>query len=156
LAKVSAHGREVGTVYFTTTAKRYMSDGTVLKNDGHGWKIYGKVKAGVTPEQAHANAAARQAKLLAERPELAAYRRALHAQAGLSKRWKLHATIELMPDDPDGVWSETCDGYGDNVHADLDDIVKLCKLFREVVERGKIRAQMAAQTAAATAGEARV
>ena len=27
MAKISAHGREIGTVYFTTSAKRYMSDG---------------------------------------------------------------------------------------------------------------------------------
>ena len=34
MAKISAHGREIGTVYFTTSAKRYMSDGKVLKNIG--------------------------------------------------------------------------------------------------------------------------
>jgi hypothetical protein len=34
-----------------------------------------------------------------------------------------------MHDDIDGVWSEACDGYGDNVHADIDEIAKLCRLY---------------------------
>jgi hypothetical protein len=32
----------------------------------------------------------------------------------------------MMPDDCDGVWSECCDGYGDNIRADVDDVAKLC------------------------------
>ena len=38
--------------------------------------------------------------------------------------------VTMMPDDADGVWSEACDGYGDNVHADVDDVAKLCALYR--------------------------
>ena len=130
MAKVSAHGHEVGTVHFLTYAKRYMSDGVVLKNIGFGWKIHGKVKPGVTPEQAFSKAADRVRAYRAERPAYSAYRAALHNLAGLSKRWKLHACVELMPDDADGVWSEACDGYGDNVHADIDEVSKLCELYK--------------------------
>ena len=54
----------------------------------------------------------------------------LHDLAGLGKAWKLNSAVELMPDDPDGVWSEACDGYGDNVHADVSEIVELCGLYR--------------------------
>lgn len=39
--------------------------------------------------------------------------------------------IMAMPNDPDGVWSKEFDGYGDNVSADLDEIVELCLLYRE-------------------------
>ena len=49
---------------------------------------------------------------------------------------KLHAAIELMPDDPDGVWSEACDSYGDNCHASIDEIVHLCMLYRNAVAEG--------------------
>ena len=130
MAKLSAYGRiEVGTVNKLTSAKRYMSDGTVLKNIGFGWKVAGKVKPNFTPQEAFAKSAANQARALAENPAYAAYYKALHGMAGLSKRWKLHAAIELMPEDCDGVWSEACDGYGDNVHADVDEVGALCRLY---------------------------
>jgi hypothetical protein len=35
----------------------------------------------------------------------------------------------MMPDDPDGVWSTVCDSYSENVHADIGEIVKLCRLY---------------------------
>lgn len=133
MAKVSAHGTEVGTVHFLTYAKRYMSDGVVLKNIGFGWKIHGKVKPGVTPEQAFNNASERSRVFRASKPAYCAYRAALHNLAGLSKRWKLHACVELMPDDADGVWSEACDGYGDNVHADIDEVSRLCELYKDLL-----------------------
>ncbi len=130
MAKLSAHGRtEIGTIYGTDSAKRYMSDGTVLKNAGFGWKVHAKVKEGLDPVTVFANAKDRAAAFIAERPMLAAYRKELHSLAGLSKRWKLHAAVSLMPDDCDGVWSEACDGYGDNIHADVDEIGHLCRLY---------------------------
>jgi hypothetical protein len=132
MAKLSSHGREVGTVYFTTSAKRYMSDGAILKNGGFGWKLHAKLKPGVVPSDAFKKQADHQKKVLADNPEVAAYRRELHDLCGVSKRWKLHAAVSLMPDDPDGVWSEACDGYGDNVSADIDEIVKLCRLYKAI------------------------
>lgn len=129
MAKLSAHGSVIGTIEFTSTAKRYMSDGVVLRNHGMGWKLAGKVKAGITPDQAYKNAAAHQSEYMATRPAFAAYRRELHAMAGLCKRWKLHTAVQLMPDDCDGVWSEACDGYGDNVHASVDEVAALCWMY---------------------------
>ena len=130
MAKLSAHGRtEIGTVKRLTSSKRYMSDGTILKNAGFGWKILSKVKPSSTPQEAFAKSAANQARALAENPAYAEYYNALHGMAGLSKRWKLHAAIELMPEDCDGVWSEVCDGYGDNVRADVDEVGELCRLY---------------------------
>ena len=107
-----------------------MSDGHVLRNDGFGWKLHGKVKAGLTPQQAFDEAKRRMETKLAERPALAAYRKELHDMAGLCKRWKLHAAVSIMPDDCDGVWSEACDGYGDNISADVDEVGKLCQLYK--------------------------
>jgi hypothetical protein len=39
MAKISAHGSVIGTVEYLTKAKRYMSDGVILKNSGFGWEI---------------------------------------------------------------------------------------------------------------------
>ena len=130
MAKLSAHGQEIGTIYGMTTAKRYMSDGIVLKNIGFGWKLCAKVKPGIDPAQAFANAKRRQEEKMAQYPLTTAYYRLLHDLAGMSLRWKLHAAVSMMPDDPDGVWSEACDGYGDNCSADLDEVVELCRAFR--------------------------
>ena len=130
VAKVSAHGSIVGTIEYLTHAKRYMSDGVILKNIGFGWKLAGKVKPTVPVDQAARNAAEHLARQLHDKPAVAEYRRLLHDMAGLGKRWKLHQAVQMMPDDCDGVWSECCDGYGDNVHADVDDVAELCRAYQ--------------------------
>jgi len=137
MAKLKAHGHEIGTIYFATSAKRYMSDGVILKNYGSGWKIHGKVKAGIEPRTAYANAVERQNNFLAARPAFAAYRKALHEIAGLAKRGQLQSCIEMMPDDPDGVWAEACDDWRNIVSADLDEIVELCAAYRAAIAEQK-------------------
>ena len=129
MAKLAAHGNEVGRVTYLTSIKAYFSDGKVLRNQGFGWKLAGKLKEGITPLQAFENAKLRQSEDLTNRPNFAAYRRELHSMAGIGKRWKLHQAVSMMPDDADGVWSTCCDGYGDNVHADIDEVSELCKLY---------------------------
>jgi hypothetical protein len=130
MAKLKAHGAEIGTLYTMTGQRRYMSDGQILTNHGHGWKLHGKIKDGVTPQQAFERAQERQKEFIAANPMTAAYKSALHDTAPACKRWKLHLAISMMPDDPDGAWSDACDGYGDNIHADLDDVVRLCDLYK--------------------------
>lgn len=129
MAKVSAHGGIIATLEYITHAKRYMSDGTILKHHGFGWKLAGKVKADCSPYAAAERAQINLDQQLRDKPAAAAYRKALHELAGLGKRWKLHAAVQMMPDDCDGVWSECCDGYGDNVHADVDEVAELCRAY---------------------------
>jgi len=38
-----------------------------------------------------------------------------------------------MPDDCDGVWSEACDGFGDNISADVDEVGNLCRLYKNAL-----------------------
>lgn len=137
MAKIKAHGAIVGTVELTISADRYMSDGTILRNRGQGWKLAGKVKPEFTPQEAFARRSRRVADILAARPALAAYRKALHDLCGLCKRWKVDMAISMMPDDCDGVWSEVADGYGDNVSADVDEIADLCRLYLAAQREGK-------------------
>ena len=137
MAKLSAHGAEIGRIRYTSYEVAYMSDGKILRKIAGAWKLYKKCKPGVDPAQAYRHASEKQVAFLAQRPALAAYRKELHSLAGLGKAWKLHMAIELMPDDPDGVWSEACDGYGDNVHADISEVVELCQLYNLAVIEGK-------------------
>ena len=133
MAKISAHGSIIGTVEYLTHATRYMSDGVILKNHGFGWKLAGKVKKGVKTQAAYDRSAAHLQEQLATKPAVAAYRKALLSLAGIGKRWKLHAAVQIMSDDPNGVWSKACDGYGDNVYADIDEVVKLCALYKAML-----------------------
>lgn len=130
MATLQAHGSKVGQVDYLTYSLAVMSDGIVLRNQGFGWKRYATIKTGHTPEQSYEHISTIQAVALDTYPHLRNYRRALHELAGLSKRWKIHTAVELNPDDPDGVWSEVADGYGDNVHATVEEIVELCQLYK--------------------------
>ena len=135
MARLCKHGTIVGELKLTKMSVRFMSDGTKLVNNGFGWKL---AKTRIDdPAKEYAERVARDQDWEHRRPVGAAFRRALQAEAGLSKRWKLLVAIEMMPDDPDGVWSECCDGYGDNVHADLDDIVELCRLYKAAQSEAK-------------------
>lgn len=132
MAKLSAHGREIGRIHYTTAVKAHMADGTILRNADGTWKLHAKVKEGVDLEAHFRRRLADHEQYLATHPELAAYRKALHDMTGLNNRWKLALAVQMMPDDPDGVWSEACDGYGNNVHADLSEIDELCRLYRAI------------------------
>lgn len=139
MAKLSAHGQEIGRVKFMGYVKAYMSDGAILKNYGDGWKLTGKVKSTLTPQQAFENQIKLQEENDSLNPGRKQYRDMLFSLGGIGKAGKLHMAVSLMYDDPDGVWSEVCDGYGDNVHADIDEICELCDLYRTALEsKGKL------------------
>lgn len=137
MASLSKHGGEVGRIYFTTTTKAYMADGTILKLRAGAWKLAGKLKAGLTPQHAYEKQLRIQQDYESARPALARYRKRLREVAGMGKAWKLHLAISMMPDDCDGVWSECCDGYSDNVHADIDEIADLCRDYGAAVLESK-------------------
>jgi len=143
MATLSKHGVEIGRIKYTTKVDAYFADGKVLRNQGFGWKLRAKVKEGHTIQEAFDKALAKHREFEATRPALAAYRKELHSMAGISKAWKLHAAISMMPDDPDGVWSEACDGYGDNVSADIDEVGHLCMLYGAAMLESKAMKQSA-------------
>jgi hypothetical protein len=141
MAKLSVHGEEIGRLHYSTFSEAYFIDGKVLRNDGSGWKLRGKMKEGFDIREHFAKNQKKQNDFLAKFPATAKYRKMLRDLGG-SKRWKLHTAIEIMPDDPDGVWSETCDGYGDNCSASIEEVCKLCELYQLAIsERQEAKAQ---------------
>ena len=131
MAKLAVHGEIVGTIEGITNAIRYMSDGHILRNTGTGWKLYKQCKPGITPIEAYEKRLAHMDKFRQERPAAAAYAAMIRATCGISKRFKLHSAIQMMPDDPDEVWATVCDTYEyDAIGADLDEIVALCAAYR--------------------------
>jgi len=129
MAKLSAHGTEIGRLVFTSYSKAYMSDGKILKNYGDGWKLSAKLKPGVNPEDYFKKCQNRQIEWAIANPEAVAYKKALHNLTSQSNRSKLAISVQLMPDDADGIWSDCCDGWSGNIHADLDEIAELCQLY---------------------------
>jgi hypothetical protein len=130
MAKLSAHGYEIGTIEYLTFSIRFMSDGNILRNNGGGWKLYKKMKEGFNVTESYNKRKLQHEERLQQYPLTAMFEKALHRACGVSKRGILFTAIEMMPDDPDGIWSEVCDSYGDNVHASIEEIVELCRLYK--------------------------
>ena len=141
MAKLSVHGQEIGRIEFSTYTKAYFHDGKILKNGGFGWKLHAKVKEGVSPIDAYERAKAKQAEFRQANPSYDAYVKELHSMAGLCKRWKLQSALELLGDDVDGIWSECCDGYSDNISASVDEVAELARLYGAAMLEKQARKQ---------------
>lgn len=138
MAKLSAHGQEIGRIRYTTHTLAFFPDGKILRNYGQGWKLYRKCKPDKNPVDVYNRCVEKQQQAFAERPAFAAYRKILDSLTGMKTAWKVHEAVKVMPQDPDGVWSETCDGYGENCSASLDEVIELCKAWEAVEEEAKI------------------
>ena len=135
MAKLSAHGYEVGRIEYPSWAKTYHSDGTVLINRGDGWKVHGKVKANFTPTQAYEHVKSVQAARLADNPMYAQWYKLIMGY-GLVKRQYIIMTIETMPEDPDGVWCELTDTYDyrAKMNWEIEEVIELCRAYNLAVE----------------------
>jgi hypothetical protein len=129
MARLSKHGSELGRIHLVVKTAAYMSDGSILVNEGFGWRLTHKIKSGYTPADVYARRLELQQQADRDYPAAAAYRRELHRLAGMSVRWKLHGAVKLMPNDPDGVWGEACDCYGAKASASLAEVIELCRLY---------------------------
>lgn len=134
MTTVSAHGREVGRIYYTTFAKAYMEDGVILITNAGKWTVYGRCRSGFTPEQAYAIARRTQDDLYMRNPALKVYRDRLRSVAGIGKAWKLHSAIQHLGEDIDGIWSECCNGYGGTIHATPEEIGELVRYYNMALE----------------------
>lgn len=129
MAKLSAHGTEIGRLHYTTHSKAFFSDNQILKNSGDGWKLHAKLKTGGNMLEYFNKKKAELNVWNITNREAHEYKKMLHSLTSMTNRWKLAYTISSMPEDCDGVWSECCDGYQDNVHADFNEIAELCQLY---------------------------
>jgi hypothetical protein len=131
MAKLTAHGNEIGTIEYLTYRVRYMTDGQILKNCGNGWKLHKRVKDGINPKAVFENHRGKYQEKLSARPLYTEFMRALHDASGLYGRSFLVSAIQLMPDDPDGVWSTFDDSYDYKLpKLTIDECVELCKLYK--------------------------
>ena len=50
---------------------------------------------------------------------------------GVSAWWKIHTCVEMMPDDPDGVWSMLDDMTGET-NVTIEDCIELCHAYKRI------------------------
>lgn len=135
MATLSKHGVKLAEIERLTSKLAYMSDGKILRNMGDGWKRYAHVKDGIDPEQHARNQVAKYAQFLEDRPMFAAYRKALHSAVCFSQRYLVKTCLDMLANDPDGVWSELNDMA--HVSIDIDECVELCRLHELASEETK-------------------
>jgi len=128
MARLCKHGQEIGRVETVGKTFAYFANGDVLANSDGSWRIHGKVKPESTPTQAYENHKAKIVRICREKPAYAEYRHAVMQAAPVSTRWKLLAAMEVLGDDIDGIWSETCDGYRDNLHLSVEEVAEVVRL----------------------------
>lgn len=117
-------GLELDRREYPSNRVAVMSDGNIMRNTGQGWKLWKKLKPGVDP----ADYAQRMRAQSDARPAMFhEYVKALMDAVAIELRGRLHNAVSLMPNDPDGVWSEFDLWNGPQV--DLDDCIKLCALY---------------------------
>lgn len=127
MARLKAHGIELDRREYATQRVAVMSDGNIMRDFGTGWKLWKRLKVGVDPKEYAAKCRASYNAL----PEFFHdYVKTLKDATGLPFRSRLHELVKVMPSDPDGVYSEFNDHtYGGDT-VDLDDCVKLCRLYQ--------------------------
>jgi hypothetical protein len=132
MAKLSAHGVEVGRIEFLASRLAVMNDGVVLRDFGNGWKRDGKIKPHLTPEQA-----LQILRGSTRGPAYTEYRNLLFAEAGksLERRIRINTIISVSYHDPDGAWSD----LEDIAHCPmaLEDVQALCRAYERWVTEAK-------------------
>jgi hypothetical protein len=126
MATLAKNGAEIRRFELLKKTYSIRSNGKVLCNYGHGWKVV-NLKPGVTVETFIANREAAEEKIDRLRPCFAKYRAAVQAEFPLSTRWKYLTAESMLGDDIDGIWSELNDGF-DPVHVDIDTLAELNRL----------------------------
>lgn len=113
MATLKKHGNEVARFDYLRFSLSFRSDGTILKNDGEGWKL-AKLKDNWTFDSFLADCEDREDKRSKAYKE---YRCAVISEFPLSVR-EIYLTLEdLLAGDIDGLWSSLED---QGIHVDLE------------------------------------
>jgi len=146
MAALKHHGTELLRLEMGSYRKAYMSDGAILRDCGGGWKKWGKVKSHINLADHIAKTKAFYENVTPDRYHRNAYRVHMITEFPcLETRVMVHATLEMLANDIDGVWSELEDR---GAQQSLEDVRKLCELYEAACREGK--EAMSAKAAQAT------
>ncbi len=127
MARLKSHGIELDRREYPTYRVAVMSDGNIMRDSGSGWKLWRKIKPGVDINK---YAQESRAKYDSHPAVIDAYIKAIKEAVSIQYRAILHRAVQLMPTDPDGVFSEVNEFHFDSI-VDLSDCVTLCRLYQE-------------------------
>lgn len=137
MATIRANGTIIGDVQYLTYVARYMSNRVVLRNSGDGWKRYGVIKDRFkTPQEAYEYQLEFKKRVDEKNPHLAAYRNAMIKEfPRIAVRAKAVMLFDMLPEDPDGCWSELQDL---KQLLTFEEVQELLRLRKEECDEAKI------------------
>lgn len=134
MAVLSKHGIELFRIDDLTCRISFRSDGQIMRDNGSGWKLWKRLKAGVdAAEYADRHRAKWEAADKAQ-PFYCAFRDLLAELVPFKARHWVCVGLQTLPDDPDGLCVELQESGLRYSEADpdlsLDDCCKLCEAYR--------------------------
>lgn len=108
----------------------------ILRDTGFGWRQVAHLKEGVDWKEHARKAIKHRDAIDAAIPELRALRTWLDKNVkGYARRSYLKAGLDMMSNDPDGLWAEFSDNQGEPNMPDLDidECVEVCRLYENAV-----------------------
>ncbi len=126
MATLEKNGEELYRFLTLTSNYSIRSNGHILQNRGTGWKRWKKIKE--NPRE-YAERLKEKHRLLDEKnPKYVEFRETFHRIIPFKLRNLVYISIQMLPDDPDGLWSSLED-YG--IHLSVEECVKLCDLYNK-------------------------
>ena len=129
MASLSKHGEQLGVIEYITRREAHYANGEILINRGDGWKVKGKVKTHVNPREYYAKRKTKLEDKERRMPAYLHYKTLLYKYVPQTHRWMVNAAVDMMPTDPDGVWSQINDHGDYRYNIDLDEAVELCRAY---------------------------
>lgn len=135
MACISKHGEAVQISYLFSKVQ-YCEDGNVLRNVGYGWKKWKKIVAGKNWKEVAQKAIDRKNRAM-ENEMYYAFEKLIQDTIGksLEKRSLLHTGLQMLYDDPDGLYSEFQNQRALDVS--YEDVKKLCMYYKFWLDESK-------------------
>lgn len=145
MAAIKKHGKilVIEKLFYSVC---YCKDGHILRNDGRGWKLWKKIKSGLNPYEIALKHEREYQEKIKNNPWFAHWRSLVH-QFDKSLRPFLVKTVEIMPNDPDGVWAELTDCLWTPAEKpSLQECIDLCNAFKASINEQKEKVPKAEPT----------
>lgn len=138
MAKLSAHGVEIGRIEKTSYTVAYFHDRAILANQGFGWKLKSKVKPDIDPVEAFNREQERYNKKLVENPAFKHWRDLIIKEPLYPHRLRLMTALDTFPaDELDGLYIELDDCPDTRGRWSVDDLKEISFAFHSAKEEAR-------------------
>lgn len=129
MARLKSHGNHI-IIACTLTKYAYCEDRHILRNQGWGWKLWRKLKTDIDYKEAAQRHKDNRKRNFDENPVKAHFMDLLCKLCpSLEKRQFVYTALELLSNDPDGMYSELDDNWHTRGYLDFDDVQSLCRAY---------------------------